>query len=153
MVNYSLESDEVILCEDVVEYKNNFNLTLTSKKIIIEKDKEIVDNINLEDIKIYNDKVQVHQNGCEVELQTVNKKITIVFSNMIKANKFTRLIIDTVTNTTMTKRGVKKINGAIDTVDDVLGIDTRGAIKNVVEGGTSGGLVGSILGKVTKNKK
>ena len=72
---------------------------------------------------------------------------------MIKANKFTRLIIDTVTNTTMTKRGVKKINGAIDTVDDVLGIDTRGAIKNVVEGGTSGGLVGSILGKVTKNKK
>ena len=151
MMNYSLESDEVILCEDVVEYKNNFNLILTSKKIIIEKDKEIVDNINLEDIKIYNDKV--HQNGCEVELQTVNKKITIVFSNMIKANKFTRLIIDTVTNTTMTKRGVKKINGAIDTVDDVLGIDTRGAIKNVVEGGTSGGLVGSILGKVTKNKK
>ena len=153
MENKDLSNDEVILCEDIVEIKNNYELTLTSKKIVIEKDKKAVEVINLNDIKVYNEKVQIHQNGAEVNIQTINKNIIISFSNILKANKFVRSIVDTVTGTTMTKRSVKKINGAIDTVDDVLGIDTRDTIKNAVEVGVSGSLIGSLLGSKISKKK
>ena len=48
---------------------------------------------------------------------------------MFKANKFVNKIVNTITETTKMSRGVKKINNAIDTVDNVLGIDTRDTIK------------------------
>ena len=51
---------------------------------------------------------------------------------MFKANKFVNKIVNTITGTTRMSRGVKKINNAIDTVDDVLGIDTRDTIKGVI---------------------
>ena len=51
---------------------------------------------------------------------------------MFKANKFVNKIVNTITGTTRMSRGVKKINNAIDTVDNVLGIDTRDTIKGVI---------------------
>ena len=45
MGNYELESDEVILFKDVVTHnkiKGRLQLTLTSRKIILEKEKGIV---------------------------------------------------------------------------------------------------------------
>lgn len=54
---------------------------------------------------------------------------------MFKANKFVTGIVDTVTKTTVAKRNTDKINNAIDTVDNVLGIDTRGTLKGVIENG------------------
>lgn len=44
MANYELQPDEVILYEGTVnckEYKGNLQLTLTSRKIIFEKEKGI----------------------------------------------------------------------------------------------------------------
>ena len=153
MENYELESDEVILFKDVVTHnkiKGRLQLTLTSRKIILEKEKGIVkkekilmDIINLEDIKIYNEKVQVKQKGPEVTIQTIKDNIIITFDGMFKANKFIGKIVDTVTGTTFTKRSTEKIKG-----DDVLGIDTRGTIKGVVENG-----IASTLLKGLKKKK
>ena len=51
---------------------------------------------------------------------------------MFKVNKFVNKIVNTITGTTRMSRGVKKINNAIDTVDNVLGIDTRDTIKGVI---------------------
>ena len=130
MGNYELESDEVILFKDVVTHnkiKGRLQLTLTSRKIILEKEKGIVkkekilmDIINLEDIKIYNEKVQVKQKGPEVTIQTIKDNIIISFDGMFKANKFIGKIVDTVTGTTFTKRSTEKIKGAFNTVDDVF---------------------------------
>lgn len=151
MENYELESDEVILFEDVVTHnklKGTLQLTLTSRKIIFEKEKGIIkkekilmDIINLEDIKIYNEKVQVKQKGLEVTIQTIKDNIIITFYGMLKANKFVGKLIDTVTGTTFTKRSTEKIKGAFNTVDDVLGIDTRETLKGVVENGITGTLL------------
>jgi len=101
MENYELKLNEVILYEDTVKYsefKGNLQLTLTSQKIIFEKEKgilkkekELIDIINLEDIKIYNDKVQIGQKGAEVSIQTINKNIKISFYDIFKANKFVKL--------------------------------------------------------------
>lgn len=157
MENYTLEQNEVILFEDIVTsntYKGTLNITLTSQKIILEKEKgvikkvkELVDIIPLADIKIHQDKVQVQQKGVEVSIQTVKENIKITFYSILKANKFVTKIVDTVTGTTVTERGTDKIKGAFNTVDDVLGIDTRNTIKEVVENGVAGTLLKGIKKK------
>lgn len=160
MENYELALDEVILHEDTVTYsdfKGSLQLTLTSQKIIFEKEKgilkkekELIDIINLKDIKIYNDKVQIEQKGVTVSIQTINKNIKISFYDIFKANKFTTKIINTLTETTSAERGTEKIKGAINTVDDVLGIDVKDTLKGVIDNGIAGTLLKGIK---KKNKK
>lgn len=154
MNSYELEASEVILLEENVscsEYKGNSHLILTSKKIvlaqekgILKKVKEVVDIINLEDIKIYNGKVQVEHKGNAVSIQTVNENIKINFSGYKVASKFAIKIVDTLTGTTTAERGTDKVKAAINTVDDVLGIDTRATLKGVVEKGVAGTLLKGI---------
>lgn len=160
MENYELALDEVILHEDTVTYsdfKGSLQLTLTSQKIIfkkekgiLKKEKELIDIINLKDIKIYNDKVQIEQKGVGVSIQTINKNIKISFYDSSKANKFKTNIIDTITGTTSAERGTEKIKGIINTVDDVLGIDVRDTLKGVIDNGIAGTLLKGIK---KKNKK
>ena len=95
MANYELQPDEVILYEGTVnckEYKGNLQLTLTSRKIIFEKEKgilkkeeELLDVVTLEQVKIYNDTAQIKQKASEVEIQTIAKNLTIIFSGMLEA--------------------------------------------------------------------
>lgn len=153
-MNYTLQSDEAVLYEGTVtsrDYKGNIIITLTSQKLVIEKEsgvfkkvREILDNIGLENVKIYNGTAQVKQKMCDVEIQTVDKNITVTFSGMIEARKFSGKLIDTVTGTTFAKRVSDKTKGAIDMVDDTLGVDTRGTIKGVLEQGIKGTLLNGI---------
>ena len=98
----------------------------------------------LENIKIYNGAAQVKQKISDVEIQTVEKNITVTFSGMIEARKFAGKLIDTVTGTTLAQRVSDKTKGAIDMVDDTLGVDTRGTIKGVLEQGIKGTLLNGI---------
>lgn len=150
MSNFELQSDEVVLFEGVVTcktYRGSLKLTLTSQKLILErekglikKEKELVDIILLESVKFYNDAAQIKQKGSEVEIQTTEKNITLVFSGMIEAMKFSGKIVDAVTGTTLAKRGSNKIKDAFSMVDDALGLDTRGTIKGVLENGIKGAI-------------
>lgn len=157
MKTYELETNEVILLEDIIthsDFKGNLHLTLTSTKIVFEKEKglfkkekELIEIINLNDIKIYNEKVQINQKGSDVNIQTINKNIKLSFDNMLKANNFLTKTIDTITKTTITERSSNKIKNAINTVDDVLGIDTKSTIKGVIENGITGTLLKGIKTK------
>ncbi|MCF2617929.1 hypothetical protein JQM68_12110 [Oscillibacter valericigenes] len=154
MATFELQSDEVVLYEGTATcktYKGNLQLTLTSQKLVFEKEKglfkkerELVDIIPLESVKFYNDAAQIKQKGSEVEVQTIEKNLTIVFSGMLEARKFTGKIIDAVTGTTLAKRGSNIIKGAFSMVDDTLGLDTRGTIKGVLENGVKGTLLNGI---------
>ncbi len=156
MGNYELLADEVVLHEGSVtskNYKGTLQLTLTSQKIIFEKEKglfkkerELIDIIPLETVKIYNDAAQVKQKNDTVEVQTVDKNIAIVFSGMLEARKFTGKIVYAVTGTTLARRSSDKIKGAFNMVDDTLGLDTRGTIKGFLENGVKGTLING-LGK------
>lgn len=126
-------------------------MTLTSQKIIFEREKglfkkerELVDIIMLENVKIYNDTAQIKQKISEVEIQTVEKNLTLEFSGMLEARKFTGKIVDAVTGTTLAKRGSNKIKDAFSMVDDTLGLDTRGTIKGVLENGVKGTILNGI---------
>ncbi|MBQ2866163.1 MAG: hypothetical protein IJE90_06590 [Clostridia bacterium] len=154
MANYELQPEEVVLYEGAVTckvYKGNFLMTLTSQKLVFEKEKglfkkerELVDIIPLESVKFYNDAAQIKQKGSEVEVQTVEKNLTIVFSGMLEARKFTGKIVDAVTGTTLAKRSSNKIKDAFTLVDDTLGLDTRGTIKGVLEQGVKGTILNGI---------
>ena len=158
MANYELLPEEVVLYEGAVTckaYKGNLLMALTSKKVVFEKEKgllrkerELVDIIPLESVKFYNETAQIKQKGSEVEVQTAEKNLRIVFSSMIEARKFTGKMVDAVTGTTLAKRSSDKIKDAFEMIDDTLGFDTRGAIKGVLEQG----IKGTILNGIGKKK-
>ena len=156
MGNFELLADEVVLYEGAVtskNYKGTLQLTLTSQKIIFEKEKglfkkerELIDILSLETVKVYNDAAQVKQKGDTVEIQTIDKNIAIIFSGMLEARKFTSKIMDAVTGTTLARRSSDKIKDAFNMVDDTLGLDTRGTIKGFLENGVKGTIING-LGK------
>lgn len=159
MANYDLQADEVVLYEGSATsniQKGSLLVALTSKKLVLEKEKgifkkerELVDSIPLDTIKIYNDAAQIKQKGDTVEIQTATINLTLTFSGMIEARKFTGKIVDAATGTTLAKRSSDKIKDAFNMVDDTLGLDTRGTIKGILENGVKGTLLNGI-GK--KNK-
>lgn len=148
MGNYQLEADEVVLAEkDVVSdiAKGTLKMTLTSKKLVLEKakglikkDLELVALIPLGEVKRFNGEAQIKQKGSSVFVQTVAQNCTITFSNMIEARFFVEKTKDAVTGTTVVERGSDMAKGAFNVVDDVLGIDTRETIKGVMQGGVKG---------------
>ena len=154
MANFELLADEVVLYEGVVtskNYKGNLQMTLTSHKIVLEKEKgvfkkerELIDIIMLETVKFYNNAAQIKQKNDTVEVQTIDKNITLVFSGMLEARKFTGKFVDAVTGTTLAKRSSDKIKDAFGMVDDTLGLDTRGTIKGILENGVKGTLLNGI---------
>ena len=156
MGNYKLLVDEVVLYEGVVtskNYKGTLQLTLTSQKIIFEKEKglfkkerELIDVFSLDSVKVYNNAAQVKQKGDTVEIQTIEKNVSVEFSSMLDARKFTGKIVDAVTGTSIIRRGSDKIKDASRLVDDTLGLDTRGTIKGILENGVKGTIING-LGK------
>ena len=151
METIALLEDEVVLYNGEAtsnEYKGDLKITLTSHQIVVEKEKglfkkeiELLDTIALEDIKTYNDVVQIKQKGASAEIQTKTKNITFNFSGLIEARKFVGKAIDASTGTTLAKRSSDKVKSALDLTDDTLGLDTRGIIKSVLEQGIKGTLI------------
>ena len=87
----------------------------------------------LDNIKTYNNKPQIHQKNCDVFMQTIDKNFSLRFSGIIEAKKFVTKIVDAITGTSMFKRGAEKIKDTFNTVDDVLGFNTRDTVKGVIE--------------------
>ena len=154
MTNFELLADEVVLYEGIVtskNYKGSLQLTLTSHKIVLEKEKgifkkerELVDVIMLETVKFYNNAAQIKQKNDTVEVQTTDKNIALVFSGMLEARKFTGKIIDAATGTTLAKRVSDRTKSAFNIVDETLGLDTRGTVKSLLENGVKGTILNGI---------
>ena len=161
MGNAILLEDEVVLYEGTVtsnEYKGDLKITLTSYKIIIEKEKgffkkeiELLDMISLESIKLYNEVAQIKQKGNLVEIQTIEKNITLSFSGLLEARKFTGRAVNATTGTTLAKRSSDKVKCAFDMIDDTLGLDTRGTIKGILEQGVKGTIINGIKKQKTED--
>jgi aryl carrier-like protein len=154
MANFDLHSDEVVLYEGAVtskNYKGALLLTLTSQKLILEREKgifkkerELVEIIALDSVKIFNDVAQIKHKGDMVEIQTITANITLTLSGMLEARKFAGTMVDAITGTTLAQRSSEKIKGALGVVDDTLGIDIRGTIKGILENGVKGTILNGI---------
>jgi hypothetical protein len=157
MDNYEIDNDEVILYEGKVGYNKNYidiDFKLTSKKMIFEKQKgflkktkELINIVPLDKIKVYNDSVQIKQKMNELQVQTLDENFSIYASGILEAKKIITKIIDTITGTTISKRGSQKLNGAFDLVDETLGLNTRDTVKGVIQNGIKGTLINGIENK------
>ncbi|MCD7732304.1 MAG: hypothetical protein LUH56_02540 [Oscillospiraceae bacterium] len=157
MENYQLAIDEVILYDGETtssNYKGRLKVTLTSQRIIIEKENmftkkatELLDEIPISTIKVYNEAPQVKRKGHEVDIQTESKNLKIEFFSSIESGKFENKIVDLMTGTTAGVRTSNKVKGALDVVDDTLGLNTRETVKGILENGVKGTLINGIKHK------
>ena len=154
MGNIQLTAEEVVLYEGAAtssNYKGNLFVILTSQRVIIEKEvgvfkksKELVEDFSLGTIKLYNGTPQIKHKGSTVEIQTEAHNIRLAFSGLVEAAKFAGKAMDASTGSTLAKRSSQKVKDAFSMVDDTLGLDTREAIKGVLENGIKGTLLNGI---------
>ena len=159
MENYSLQTNEVLLYEANAYYGirvllTNINLVLvkTTQKMFKKEQVEIFVYPN-ENIKIYNDIPQVKQKDMKVAIFLTTEEVEINFPTRLEAHKFVNAVNELLTGKSMTTRGAEKVRGAIDLVDNALGINTVDTVKNVIENGVAGGLLGGIGKKVVGKGK
>ena len=150
MDNFELDPEEVVLEEKSVKAsiaKGTLKMTLTSKKIMLEKQKgllkkefELIEVLPLVELKYFNGKPQVKQKGNDVTLQMISQNFTITFENRIDAKVFVEKVKDAATGTNVAERGAVMVTRTFGYVDDVLGIDTRETVKAAMQKGIKGAL-------------
>lgn len=164
MNDYNLKSDEVLLYSGnayligdnngrIEILLTNLNLVLISKtKKLFAKKETKISTYPMQDIKFFNDKPQIKNKDKHVELYFQNCEVIVNFNEKIDAWKFTSAATKLLTGKSIATRGAEKINGAVGVVDKALGIDTVDTVKNVLENGFAGGIIGGIRAKnLSKN--
>jgi hypothetical protein len=153
MINYALQQNETILYQGNVSLEKrtgtveiiltNLNLVLiiTTRKFL-SKSQIDVETYPIEDIKIYNNVPQIKQKNACVEIFLTCGEIVANFDSMFEASKFVNSALRLITGKTMAERGADKFKGAVGLVDDALGINTVETVKNVLENGITGTLMG-----------
>ncbi len=150
MENYSLQASEVLLYKG--EAYNGIEIMLTNLNlIIVKKTQKLFKKAQVEtfvyskdDIKIYNDIPQVKQKESSVEIFLTLEELKVDFYSRTEAHKFVNTAYELLTGKSTTTRGAEKIKNAIKLVDNTLGIDTMDTVKNVMENGIAGSLLGGI---------
>ena len=153
MTNYTLQQNETVLYQGNVNLEDrngivemiltNLNLVfvITTRKFLA-KSQVDVETYSIDEIKIYNNAPQIKQKNSRVEIFLTCGEIVINFDSMFEASKFINAALRLLTGKTMAERGADKFKGAVGLVDNTLGINTVGTVKNVLENGIAGTLLG-----------
>lgn len=164
MTNYKLQPNESVLYQGNVslEKRNgsaeliltNLNLVfvITIKKFLAKSQIE-VETHPIEEIKFYNNIPQIKQKNTHVEIFLTCDEIAVSFESIFEAGKFVNTALRLLTGKTMAERGADKVKGAVGLVDDTLGINTIGTVKNVLENGIAGSLLGGLGKKAASTTK
>jgi hypothetical protein len=172
MENYTMQPNEVVLCKgdasvgtpSVSERAHiqlmpgikevmltNVNIVIISKTKKLFKPEEVsVTTYPVSDIKVYDEKPQVKVKGNTVEVYMTNDEISLQFMSLLLARKFASEVYTLLTGKSASERGANMFKGAIDLVDNTLGIDSVNTIKGVVENGVVGSVVSGIGKKAKK---
>ena len=130
----------------------NIVLILKSKKMFSKEEVDI-QIFPVGDIKSFNDIPQLKQSDYKVEIYFTDLEIILDFLSKSEARKFVGAVYEFVTGKSTSERGASKVKGTINVVNDALGIDAVGTLKNVVENGLVGNIFGSLGKKTMKNAK
>lgn len=166
MENYKLKSDEVVLYKGNVSLVGNSGATeivltntnlvfISTYKKLFSKEEISVLEYSIEDIKMYENKPHIISKGNKAEIYLIDNEIVAEFSSKNELHKFLGVINKLLTGETSAQRGAKKIRGAIDLVDEALGINTVEAIGNVIKNGVVNSVTGAVgkIGKAITSKK
>lgn len=164
MEDYSLQSNEAVLYKGEATFGSNRTrsellltniniVVITKTKKLFSKEQVDLELFPVEEIKVYNDIPQIKQTDCKVEVYLTNTEITLSFDSKFAAHKFANAANKLITGKSMSERGAEKVKGAVNLVDNTLGISTVGTIKSVVENGVVGTVFGGLGKKVQAQAK
>lgn len=146
--------DSLLSTENTELLLTNLNLVFIKKtKKIFAKGQVEVEVYEIENIKIYNEIPQIKQNESRVEIYLKNDEKILDFLSKHEARKFINITYELLTGKSKSARGVEKVKGAVNLVDNTLGIDTVNAVKSVVEKGVAGTILGGFGKKVSNATK
>lgn len=151
MEYYNLREDESVLyIGEAYKIKQviltNLNLITVIVKKPYSKKSPLIDIYPVDKIKIYKDVPQIKTNDCTAEIYLTTKELKLTFFSKGELNKFVNAAFELITGKDAFSRNTDKVKNAVDAVDNSLGINTIETVKNVVENGVSGSLLG-FLGK------
>lgn len=151
MSSYQLKKDEVIVYEGFVKFgkmNSNVKFTLTSRNMIFEKrggmfkkKLRVIENIQIDKIKMYKNKVQIKQKKSRIIIQTFDKNIEFTCNGIFEAKKIITEIINIKTGSNLLDRTTKRANNATKVV--------KGAIKLTA----AVAAIPPALSQLNKNKK
>lgn len=160
MNNFKIENDEGILYEGIIDTNKNKNiqLSITSKKLIFQKEKgilkknlKVIDEILLDDIAMYKNKVQVKQNKNILKIQTTNKKIVLDCKNIIEATKIKECINNIKVGSNVVNRTIGKV-GKLATGGAILTTGLIGILKNSKTIANNSKEIIKMVGNIIKKK-
>jgi len=122
-------------------------------KRLLHSDEAVVEVIPKEDVKFYNEKPQIKQQGSLVEMYFKHQEKSVTFNSRMDAYKFVHTANELLTGHTMAERGAAKVKDGITLVDDTLGFSTVDTVKGVIENGVIGSIFGGIGKKKSRTKK
>lgn len=122
-------------------------------KSLLHSDEAVVEVIPKEDVKFYNEKPQIKQQGSLVEMYFKHQEKSVTFNSRMDAYKFVHTANELLTGHTMAERGAAKVKDGINLVDDTLGFSTVDTVKGVIENGVIGSIFGGIGKKKSRTKK
>lgn len=154
MENYSLQSDESVIYKgdvSLIDKNGSTNMILTNLNIVLvtknkklfQKEEVEIETYPIEDIKIYDNVPQIKIEGDVVEIYFTSIEKKVRFYSKIELHKFVNAAVKLLTGKSMAKRGAEKIKSAVNLVDNTLGINTIDTVKNVIENGVTGTILGA----------
>ena len=130
-----LKIDEKLIYETNVKYgkyNSNVHFSLTNQRILFLKEKGIfrkklktIDEILINNIKMYKDKVQIKQKRSTIFVQTFDKKYKFTCNNIFEAKKIVEEIIIAKTGNNILDRANNKINNAFQNfkkISSIIGV-------------------------------
>ena len=148
MKHYDLGDDEVVLfktdgarlsgeiSDSTFVMVTNYNLVIVRTPELAEGECAVITDVYpIADIKIYKEDPQVKRKKGRVEVYLKGAELELEFIQPKEAAAFRTAVFDLITGKTSLKRGMEKVRGAIDDIDDALGVDTVGTIAQVTKAG------------------
>ena len=76
---------------------------------MFKKTYKVIETINIDDIRVKNDKAQVSNKNTEVVIETINKTLKVSCNNIVEAKKLTEEIIKVKTGENLLERTSNKV--------------------------------------------
>lgn len=132
MSNYKLSENEKLLLQEIVGLntkKFKTKLTLTNQKLVFEQEKglfkkklELIEIIDLKEIKTNKNKSQTIRKSNQLEIETDNKIITIYFENEQKSKRFQDKLSETMIGNNFKEKTKSVLNFISDNKKEITAI-------------------------------
>lgn len=166
MSNYLLSENEVILYKgkgnvgteiftdassDII-LTNLYLVEIIKTKKLFKKEETRIESYPISKIKLYEGLPHIRQEDKAVIIYFSNEEVVVNFDTKINMIKFMNAVNKLITGKSVSERSAEKAKGALNLVDNTLGIKTVDTVKGVLENGVVGTVFRGTRKKKRRNK-